>query len=68
MTIMSQRPLQMSLKAKHRQTFSKGFPLTVHGIKSSLKYHFRFSCVMDIHYITLHLLRILSARLPEDLL
>ncbi len=43
---MSQCPLQMSLKAKPRQTFSKGLPLTVHGIKASLRYHFRFSCVV----------------------
>ena len=35
----------MSLKAKARQSY-KGLPLTVHGMKASLRYYFRFSCVM----------------------
>ena len=39
-TIMSTCPLQMSLKAKPRQTFSKGLPLRVPGIKVSLRYHY----------------------------
>ena len=47
---MPQCPLQMSLKAKPRQTFSKGLPLRVHGIKVSLRYHFRFSCVYRIKF------------------
>ena len=42
---MNHHNVTMSLWAKPRQTFSKGFPLTVHGIKTSLRYHFRFSCV-----------------------
>ena len=40
----------MGLLPKLRQTFSKGLPLTVHGIKASLMYHFRFSCVSLIDY------------------
>ncbi len=36
----------MSLKVKPRQTFFKGLLLIVHGIKASLRYDFKFSCVM----------------------
>ncbi len=43
--IMSQCSPQISLKAKPSQTFSKGLSLTVRGIKASLRYHFRFSCI-----------------------
>ncbi len=47
---MPQCPLQMSLKAKPRQTFSKGLPLRVHGIKVSLRYPFGFLCVYQIKF------------------
>ena len=34
---------------KHRETFPKGFPLTVNGIKGSLRHHFRFLCIIHVH-------------------
>ena len=43
------------MKAKPRQTLSKDFPLTVHGIKVSIRYHFRFSCVEHFSDFKTHL-------------
>ena len=37
----------MSLKVNPRQAFSKGLPLTVHGIKVSLRFDSRFTCVRN---------------------
>ncbi len=37
----------LSGKSGVGQCISKGFPLTLHGIKASLRYHFIFSCVTE---------------------